>query len=63
MTRALQDAFPSLIGEGDGQINVQDIIDARANAGIIALLGLAYAAWAGSTPCATACGGCSRPPT
>ncbi len=43
VTRALQDAFPSLIGEGDGQLNVQDIIDSRANAGIIALLGLAYA--------------------
>ena len=43
VTRALQDAFPSLVGDGDGQINVQDIIDARANAGIIALLGLAYA--------------------
>lgn len=43
VTRAVQDAFPSLIGAGDGQINVQDIIDARAGAGIIALLGLAYA--------------------
>ena len=43
VTRALQDAFPSLVGDGDGQINVQDIVDARANAGIIALLGLAYA--------------------
>jgi hypothetical protein len=43
VTRALEDAFPSLIGEGDGQINIQDIIDSRANAGIIALLGLAYA--------------------
>ncbi len=43
VTRALEDAFPSLVGDSDGQINVQDIIDARANAGIIALLGLAYA--------------------
>src|SRR5688500_12581482 len=43
VTQALQDAFPSLVGEGDGQINIQDIVDARANAGIIALLGLAYA--------------------
>ena len=43
VTRAVQNAFPSLVGDGDGQINVQDIIDARANAGIIALLGLAYA--------------------
>ena len=43
VTRAVQDAFPSLIGAGKGQINVQDIIDARAGAGVIALLGLAYA--------------------
>ena len=43
VTRAVQDAFPSLVGDGDGQINVQDIIDAKAGAGIIALLGLAYA--------------------
>ena len=43
VTRAVQDAFPSLLGAGDGQINVQDIIDAKAGAGIIALLGLAYA--------------------
>ncbi len=43
MTQALEDAFPSLIGEGEGQINIQDIIDSRASAGIIALLGLAYA--------------------
>jgi len=43
VTRALEDAFPSLIGSGEGQINIQDIIDSRASAGIIALLGLAYA--------------------
>jgi membrane protein len=43
VTRAVQDAFPSLVGDGDGQINVQEIIDAKAGAGIIALLGLAYA--------------------
>ena len=62
--RTLEDAFPSLIGEGEGQINIQDIIDFRANAGIIALLGLAsMRAWAFSMPCATACGGCSPPPT
>ena len=38
VTRAVQDAFPSLVGDGDGQINIQDIIDARAGAGVIALL-------------------------
>ena len=43
VTRAVQDAFPSLIGDGDGQIDVQDIIDARAGVGIFALLGLLYA--------------------
>src|SRR3954464_7569076 len=43
VTSAVEGYFPSLVGSGDGQINIQDIIDARANAGIIALLGLAYA--------------------
>jgi membrane protein len=43
VTRAVEAAFPSLVGDGAGQINIQDIIDARASAGIIALLGLAYA--------------------
>jgi len=43
VTSAVQDAFPSLIGRDDGQIDVQDIIDARAGAGIIALVGLLYA--------------------
>lgn len=43
VTSAVEGYFPSLVGSSDGQINIQDIIDARANAGIIALLGLAYA--------------------
>jgi membrane protein len=43
VTRAVQSAFPSLIGSGKGQINVQDIIDARRGTGAFALLGLLYA--------------------
>jgi membrane protein len=43
VTKALQENFPSLIGSGSGQINVKDIIDAKAGAGIIGLVGLAYA--------------------
>jgi membrane protein len=42
VTRALQDSFPSLIGPGSGQINVKDIIDAKAGAGVIGLVGLFY---------------------
>jgi membrane protein len=38
----LMDTFPGLIGSEPGQINVQDIADARAGAGIIGLLGLLY---------------------
>jgi membrane protein len=43
VTRAVQSAFPSLIGTGKGQLNVQDIIDARRGTGAFALLGLIYA--------------------
>ena len=39
----VQDAFPSLVGTGKGQIDIQDVIDARAGAGVFALVGLAYA--------------------
>jgi len=42
VTQAVQDTFPSLIGAGRGQINIQDVIDAKAGAGIIGLLGLFY---------------------
>jgi membrane protein len=42
VTRAVQNAFPSLIGSGRGQLNIQDVIDAKAGAGIIGLLGLFY---------------------
>jgi membrane protein len=43
VTRAIEDNFPSLIGPGRGQLNIQDVIDAKAGAGIIGLVGLAYA--------------------
>ena len=42
-TPDIEDAFPSLIGTGPGQLDIQDVIDARVSAGIIGLLGLAYA--------------------
>jgi inner membrane protein YhjD len=43
VTRAIEDNFPSLIGSGSGQLDIQDVIDAKAGAGIIGLVGLAYA--------------------
>jgi len=43
VTRAVESAFPSLVGSGEGQINIQDVIDAKAGAGIAGLLGLLYA--------------------
>jgi membrane protein len=43
VTRAIEDAFPGLIGTGPNQIEIQDIIDARLGAGIIGLVGLFYA--------------------
>ena len=42
VTEAIEDAFPSLIGDGDGQINVEDIASAKTGAGILGLLGLLY---------------------
>jgi membrane protein len=42
VTRAVQDTFPSLIGSGQGRINIQDVIDAKAGAGIVGLIGLFY---------------------
>ena len=42
VTRAVEDAFPSLIGSGPGRINIQDVIRAKAGAGVIGLLGLFY---------------------
>jgi membrane protein len=43
VTQAVQGGFPSLIGSGPGHINIQDVIDAKAGAGIIGLAGLFYA--------------------
>jgi membrane protein len=43
VTDALEGAFPSLIGSEPGQLNVQDIIDAKAGATLIGLVGLFYA--------------------
>jgi membrane protein len=43
VTEAVQEGFPSLIGSGPGHINIQDVIDAKAGAGIIGLVGLFYA--------------------
>ena len=43
VTAAVQAAFPSLVGSGEGEINIQDVIDARAGAGLIGLVGLLYA--------------------
>ena len=43
VTRAVEDSFPSLIGSGPGHINIQDVIDAKAGAGVIGLVGLFYA--------------------
>src|SRR3954469_16627200 len=41
--QALHEAFPSLIGSGPGQINVDTIANAKAGAGIVGILGLLYA--------------------
>jgi membrane protein len=43
VTQAVQEGFPSLIGSGPGHINIQDVIDAKAGAGVIGLVGLFYA--------------------
>lgn len=43
VTAAVEEAFPTLVGSGKGQINIQDVIDAKAGAGVVGLLGLLYA--------------------
>jgi membrane protein len=43
VTEAVRDAFPSLVGPGEGQISIVDVIDAKAGAGLFGLLGLLYA--------------------
>ena len=41
--RVVEDAFPSLIGPGKDQIDINDIIAAKTGAGVIGILGLLYA--------------------
>jgi membrane protein len=43
ITSAVEQAFPSLIGSGPSQINIQDVVDAKAGAGLLGILGLLYA--------------------
>jgi membrane protein len=43
VTDEVEKAFPGLVGSGEGQINIQDVIDAKAGATVIGLLGLLYA--------------------
>ncbi len=43
ITSAVQGAFPSLIGSGSSQINIDDVVSAKAGAGLIGLVGLLYA--------------------
>jgi membrane protein len=43
VTKAIEEAFPNLIGPEPGQIDLQDVIDAKTSAGIIGLVGLLYA--------------------
>lgn len=43
ITSAVESAFPSLVGSGAGQIDIDDVVAARAGAGVIGLAGLLYA--------------------
>ncbi len=43
ITTAVEQAFPSLVGSGPNQINIDDVVAAKAGAGIVGLLGLLYA--------------------
>ncbi|HEY4315040.1 MAG TPA: YihY/virulence factor BrkB family protein [Actinomycetes bacterium] len=43
VTAAIEAAFPGLLGTGPGQINIDDIVNARKGAGVIGILGLLYA--------------------
>ncbi|GAB3421478.1 YihY/virulence factor BrkB family protein [Flindersiella endophytica] len=42
LTNALSEFLPGLVGDGRGQINVEQIASAKAGAGIIGLVGLLY---------------------
>jgi membrane protein len=43
VTAAIEAAFPGILGTGPGQINIDDIVNARKGAGLIGILGLLYA--------------------
>lgn len=43
ITSAVEQAFPSIVGSGPNQINIDDVVAAKAGAGILGLLGLLYA--------------------
>ena len=43
ITAAVEDAFPGIVGTGPGQINIDDVVSAKAGAGLIGVLGLLYA--------------------
>lgn len=42
ITTAVEGAFPGLLGTGPGQIDIDDVVAAKAGAGIVGLLGLLY---------------------
>jgi len=43
LVRAINEMFPGMIGDGDHQIQISDVEDSAATAGILGLLGLLYA--------------------
>lgn len=43
ITSAVEGAFPSLVGTGPGQIDIDDVVAAKGGAGVVGLLGLLYA--------------------
>ena len=43
ITAAIEGAFPSLIGAGPGQLNIDQVVSAKAGAGVIGLIGLLIA--------------------
>jgi membrane protein len=50
LTRAISDALPGLVGDKPGQVNVDQIAEGKAGAGLIGLLGLVWAgtSWIGA---------------
>lgn len=47
VTEAVEGAFPSLVGSGEGQINIQQVIDAKAGAGLVGCWACSMPAWDG----------------